>query len=297
MDVSKAAWGFAERSVSPASDLIAATHAGGLTAAAFAGRKMLGFVHGFPRTNLAEPCQYSHLLAVLPEAQGRGLAVKLKHFQRDWCLARGVRLVTWMYDPFLVKNATLNLVRLGATADAFHPNLYGFIGGIYADLPSDRFEAYLAPRGAARRPRGGGGDPDAARRHGRPRRAESARAPGRPTRPPAVSGGRPAPLPDGPRDGPEGAAPFRRARRAASSRAGTPSRTSSPSRTGRRRTSSTAGPAHNSGSQRRLRHEEEPLPRPRPRRVPALFRRRARARRLPGDGRGQARRRTTRSRS
>ena len=149
MDVSKAAWGFTERSVSPASDLVAATHAGGLTAAAFAGKKMLGFVHGFPRTNLAEPCQYSHLLAVLPEAQGRGLAVKLKHFQRDWCLARGIRLVTWMYDPFLVKNATLNLVRLGATADQFHPNLYGYIGGIYADLPSDRFEIFWrlsAPR-------------------------------------------------------------------------------------------------------------------------------------------------------
>ena len=43
MDVSKAAWGFTERSVSPASDLVAATHAGGLTAAAFAGKKMLGF--------------------------------------------------------------------------------------------------------------------------------------------------------------------------------------------------------------------------------------------------------------
>jgi chorismate synthase len=151
MDVSKAAWGFAERSVSPASDLIAATHAGGLTAAAFAGKKMLGFVHGFPRTNLAEPCQYSHLLAVLPEAQGRGLSVKLKQFQRDWCLARGIRLVTWMYDPFLVKNATLNLVRLGAAAERFHSNLYGFIGGIYADLPSDRFEVYWrleAPRAA-----------------------------------------------------------------------------------------------------------------------------------------------------
>lgn len=142
MDVSKAAWGFTERSVSPASDLVAATHAGGLTAAAFAGRRMLGFVHGFPRTNLPEPCQYSHLLAVLPEAQGQGLAVKLKHYQRDWCLARGIRLVTWMYDPFLVKNATLNLVRLGATADRFHPNLYGFIGGIYADLPSDRLEVF-----------------------------------------------------------------------------------------------------------------------------------------------------------
>jgi predicted GNAT superfamily acetyltransferase len=149
--ISKAAWGFSERAVSPASDLVAATHAGGLTAGAFLGREMVGFVHGIPRTNLGEPCQYSHLLAVRPEAQGRGLSVRLKLYQRAWCLERGIRLVTWMYDPFLVKNATLNLVRLGATADRFHPNLYGFIGGIYADLPSDRFEVFWrleAPRTA-----------------------------------------------------------------------------------------------------------------------------------------------------
>ncbi len=106
-------------------------------------------MHGIPRTNLPEPCQYSHLLAVLPEAQGRGVAVALKLYQRAWCLERGIRLVTWMYDPFLVKNATLNLMRLGASADRFHPNLYGHIGGIYADLPSDRFEIFWrleAPR-------------------------------------------------------------------------------------------------------------------------------------------------------
>lgn len=141
-DISKSAWGFSERAVSPASDLIAGTHAGGLTAGAFLGRKMAGFVHGIPRTNLGEPCQYSHLLAVRPQAQGRGVSVTLKLFQRAWCLERGIRLVTWMYDPFLVKNATLNLMRLGATADRFHPNLYGTIGGMYADLPSDRFEIF-----------------------------------------------------------------------------------------------------------------------------------------------------------
>jgi len=138
--VSKAAWGFAERSLSPASDLVAATHAGGLTAAAFEGKKMLGFVHGIPRTNLGEPCQHSHLLAVRPDAQGRGLAVKLKLFQRAWCLARGIRLMTWTYDPFLLKNAKLNIGHLRATVRTFHPNFYGLMGGIYAGLPSDRFE-------------------------------------------------------------------------------------------------------------------------------------------------------------
>jgi chorismate synthase len=138
--ISKAAWGFSERAVSPASDLVAATHAGGLTAGAFLGREMVGFVHGIPRTNLGEPCQYSHLLAVRPEAQGRGLSVKLKLYQRAWCLERGIRVVTWMYDPFLLKNATLNLERLRGIVRTFHPNLYGLMGGIYAGLPSDRFE-------------------------------------------------------------------------------------------------------------------------------------------------------------
>ena len=138
--VSKAAWGFAERAVSPASDLVAATHAGGLTAGAFLGQKMVGFVHGIPRTNRGEPCQHSHLLAVKPEAQGRGLSVKLKLYQRAWCLARGIRLVTWTYDPFLLKNAKLNIGHLRATARTFHPNFYGLMGGIYAGLPSDRFE-------------------------------------------------------------------------------------------------------------------------------------------------------------
>ncbi len=138
--VSKAAWGFSERAVSPASDLVAATHAGGLTAGAFLGGKMVGFVHGIPRTNRGEPCQHSHLLAVRPEAQGRGLSVKLKLYQRAWCLERGIRLVTWTYDPFLLKNAKLNIGHLRATARTFHPNFYGLMGGIYAGLPSDRFE-------------------------------------------------------------------------------------------------------------------------------------------------------------
>jgi chorismate synthase len=138
--VSMAAWGFAARDVSPASDLVAATHAGGLTAGAFEGGRMLGFVHGIPRTNRGEPCQHSHLLAVRPEAQGRGLATRLKLFQRAWCLERGIRLVTWTYDPFLLKNAKLNIGRLRGTVRALLPDFYGHMGGIYAGLPTDRFE-------------------------------------------------------------------------------------------------------------------------------------------------------------
>jgi len=140
LNVGKAAWRFADRVLSPSSDLIAATHAGGLTAGAFEGGRMLGFVFGLPRTNLGEPALHSHLLAVRPDAQGRGLSVKLKLFQRSWCLERKIRLVTWTYDPFLVKNAKLNIGRLRATVRNFLPNFYGAMGGIYGNLPTDRFE-------------------------------------------------------------------------------------------------------------------------------------------------------------
>ena len=140
IDVAKAAWRFADRVLSPTSDLIAATHAGGMTAGAFEGRRMLGFVFGLPRTNLGESAQHSHLLAVRPVAQGRGLSVKLKLFQRSWCLERNIRVVTWTYDPFLIKNAKLNIGRLRATVRNFLPNFYGPMGGIYGNLPTDRFE-------------------------------------------------------------------------------------------------------------------------------------------------------------
>ncbi len=138
----KAAWGFPDLMVPPPPDMITATHSGGMTAGAFEGGRLLGFVHGVPRTNLGRPAIHSHLLAVRPDAQRRGLSVLLKLFQREWCLARGIGLVTWTYDPFMLRNARLNLVRLGAVVPVFIPNFYGKVGGIYGELPSDRFEAH-----------------------------------------------------------------------------------------------------------------------------------------------------------
>jgi predicted GNAT superfamily acetyltransferase len=128
--------------VPPPPDMITATHSGGMTAGAFEGRRLLGFVHAVPRTNLGRPAIHSHLLAVRPDVQRRGLSVLLKLYQREWCLARGIGLVTWTYDPFMLRNARLNLVRLGAVVPVFLPDFYGRVGGIYGELPSDRFEVH-----------------------------------------------------------------------------------------------------------------------------------------------------------
>jgi len=138
----KAAWGFPDLMVPPPPDMITATHSGGMTAGAFEGEVLLGFVHAVPRTNLGQPAIHSHLLAVRPDAQRRGLSVLLKLYQREWCLARDIGLVTWTYDPFMLRNARLNLVRLGAAVPVFLPDFYGKVGGIYGELPSDRFEAH-----------------------------------------------------------------------------------------------------------------------------------------------------------
>lgn len=135
-------WGFPPAQLPSTFDLQLAAHIGGLTAGAFDGRRLVGFVHGLPRTNLEEPCHHSHMLAVRRGFQGRGLAVRLKLFQRAWCLRRGIGLVTWTYDPLLIRNARLNLVRLRARAVRFLPNHYGVLGGLYGSLPTDRFEVH-----------------------------------------------------------------------------------------------------------------------------------------------------------
>jgi chorismate synthase len=140
--VAQAAWKLEDLETSSVADLIAITHAGGLTAGAFAGRELLAFVHGFPREIDGRRAQHSHLLAVHPRAQGRGLSTLLKLYQRSWCLERRIGLVTWTYDPLLVKNARLNLVKLRARARRYWRDFYGPIGGIYADLPTDRFEVF-----------------------------------------------------------------------------------------------------------------------------------------------------------
>lgn len=139
-EVARRAWSWPDRDLPPITDLIATAHVGGIVAGAFEGREMVGFVTGLPRLGLGEPCLHSHMLAVVPEAQGRGLAVRLKLHQRRFCLDHGIRLVTWTYDPLLVKNAALNLNRLRAPATVYVRDFYGPMGGIYHGLPTDRFE-------------------------------------------------------------------------------------------------------------------------------------------------------------
>lgn len=119
--------------------MLAIQHEGGLLAGAFKEDRMLGFLFGFPTSR--PDVQHSHRLGVHPDSQGMGLGVKLKWFQRNWCLARGIETVCWTYDPLRSVNAGLNIARLGATANTYYKDYYGVMKGINAGVPSDRILA------------------------------------------------------------------------------------------------------------------------------------------------------------
>ncbi|EYB69240.1 hypothetical protein DEIPH_ctg010orf0001 [Deinococcus phoenicis] len=138
-DLQLRVWGGSERDVFPRDALRALEHIGGLVAGAVAGGEVVGLVVGLPT---ADPhVQHSHLLAVHPDWREAGLARRLKLYQRDWCLARGITRVEWTYDPLRAVNAHFNIHRLGATADTYLDDFYGEMGGINAGMPSDRLVA------------------------------------------------------------------------------------------------------------------------------------------------------------
>lgn len=131
----RAVWG-EDDTADPADLMMVIQHEGGLVAGAFDAGRLVGYVFGFPTRD--PQVQHSHRLAVLPSARGGGLALRLKRYQRDWCLARGISLVRWTFDPLRHTNAHLNIGRLGAEVSTYFADYYGEMKGINAGLPSDR---------------------------------------------------------------------------------------------------------------------------------------------------------------
>src|SRR5207237_5804729 len=82
---------------------------------------------------------HSHILGVVPQNERHGLGFDLKQHQRQWCLARGVKVIEWTTDPLVRRNAYFNLTKLGAEAPEYFVNFYGQMrDGINAGEESDR---------------------------------------------------------------------------------------------------------------------------------------------------------------
>lgn len=108
--------------------------------------RMIGFVVGFLSPTHCPGAHgglshHSHIAAVLPEWQGRGIGEALKRAQAAAVRAQGLNLITWTFDPLEAKNARLNIGKLGCICRTYIRDAYGEMNdALNAGLPSDRFE-------------------------------------------------------------------------------------------------------------------------------------------------------------
>ena len=107
---------------------------------------LVGFVLSLPgvKTGKGEPRPYlhSHMLAVKQGYRNRGLGMQLKLEQRREALGRGIRHMEWTFDPLEIKNAFLNIHKLGAIVRNYHVDFYGVSSSrLQGGLPTDRLLA------------------------------------------------------------------------------------------------------------------------------------------------------------
>jgi predicted GNAT superfamily acetyltransferase len=142
VDVQLAVWGYSDGDLIPKRVFIVAKAIGGQVIGAFAGGRMVGFAMSIP--GYRDGCSYlhSHMLAVLPEYRNGGLGRRMKLAQRDDALARGFDRMEWTFDPLEIKNAHLNIARLGAIVRRYMPDFYGpSTSPLQGNLPTDRLVA------------------------------------------------------------------------------------------------------------------------------------------------------------
>ena len=138
VQLQREAFGFPDLELSPRRHLIVSRRAGGWILGAFAGDRMVGFVHHLAAVHGNEIFGYSHVMAVAKDYQNKGVGARLKWAQRERALSEGRELIKWTWDPMLARNAHFNLNRLGATVDTYADNFYGIET---SGLPGDRLFA------------------------------------------------------------------------------------------------------------------------------------------------------------
>ncbi|MCS0603463.1 GNAT family N-acetyltransferase [Streptomyces sp. LP11] len=99
----------------------ALSHAGNYIAGAHEDGHLVGASVGF----FGEPTGITLHSHITGTAMGRGIGLALKLHQRQWALDRGLKRITWTYDPLIRRNAHFNLTKLGARPEEYLPSFYG----------------------------------------------------------------------------------------------------------------------------------------------------------------------------
>ena len=138
----KEVWNFDDVDLVPLRLFVVGQKIGGQIIGAFDGTDLVGFAFSIPGARAGRAYLHSHMLAVKNAWRNYGLGRRMKLAQRDDALQRGFDLMEWTFDPLEIKNAHLNLVRLGAIARRYSVNHYGDSSSpLQGGLPTDRLVA------------------------------------------------------------------------------------------------------------------------------------------------------------
>jgi predicted GNAT superfamily acetyltransferase len=138
----KEVWNFTDAELVPLRLFVVAEKVGGQVIGAFDGKEMVGFALSVPGVRGSHSYMHSHMLAVRKEYRNGGLGRRIKLFQRDDAMAHGFDLIEWTFDPLEIKNAYLNIEKLGAIARRYTINQYGITTSpLQGGLPTDRLIA------------------------------------------------------------------------------------------------------------------------------------------------------------
>jgi chorismate synthase len=136
-------WGHGFSDRVPPAILKVAQILGGVAAGAWGPDGSLdGFVFGFAGVRDGEVVHWSDMLAVRRGIRDTGLGTRLKAYQRDVLLERGIRKMFWTFDPLQSRNAYVNFSKLGIVVRDYARDMYGETDSpLHRGIGTDRFIA------------------------------------------------------------------------------------------------------------------------------------------------------------
>lgn len=154
-------WGYDQSDMMPRKAFLVMQKVGGQVVGAFDTARspsspegdpnaLVGFAMSLPgvKTGVHSPNSqpyaylHSHMLAVKEGYRNQGLGAQLKLAQRREALSRGIGHMEWTFDPLEIKNAYLNICKLGAIVRTYREDFYGVSSSrLQGGLPTDRLVA------------------------------------------------------------------------------------------------------------------------------------------------------------
>lgn len=139
VDIQRQAWKMPDLEIVATFEMKAVSDFGVVLVAVDNTKKSIGFIYAFPEF---PHYHYSHMMAVLPEWDGKGVGFALKQYHRNLALKSEFNIdrIRWTVDPLLPNNAYLNFAKLGGRSSKYYVNYYGDPEsiGLYSGLPTDR---------------------------------------------------------------------------------------------------------------------------------------------------------------